>query len=257
MNHVESVARFNNEAVSLLMAGKTQIAIETFMKSVALLKVSSFQQEQQEQQVSSWKKSKFSPQDIAIEADSSQASSQTTFVENVCIYQASSPLPSLAGRQNYIYNRAFRFSMEDIICRRTTRRTAAVERTAHIIDVAIIIFNAALAYHVGSLNGNKAYAKRSIMLYSKVLKLLKNSRSFAGSSTASVVVKVAAMNNISQLRFEEGEYHRAQEGLDQLSQLISILKDAPRQQELDENEYREILMNIIFFLNTPKVAAAA
>jgi hypothetical protein len=93
--------------------------------------------------------------------------------------------------------------MEDIICRRTTRRTAAVERTAHIIDVAIIIFNAALAYHVGSLNGNKAYAKRSIMLYSKVLKLLKNSRSFAGSSTASVVVKVAAMNNVSQLRFEE------------------------------------------------------
>jgi hypothetical protein len=253
MNYVDSVARLNNEAVSLLMAGETQIAIQALMQSVALLKpvLSDMSSFYQQQQVSSRKKFKISLQDNVI--DSPPASSPLALVENICIHKASSPLSSLTGRQNYIYNRAFRFSMEDAATYRTTR--TSFERTAHI-NGAIIIFNVALAYHVGYLNGNKACAKRAIMLYSKVLKLLlKNRRGVAGSSTANVM-KVAAMNNISQLRFEEGDYHRAREGLDQLYELMSILKDAPQLQELDENEYREILMNIMF-LKAPKVASAA
>jgi hypothetical protein len=260
MNYVETIARFNNEAVSLLMAGETQIAIEALMKSVALLKpvLSDMASFYQQQQVSSRKKFKFSPQeDNANCAGSSSSppagsSPPIALVENICIHKSSSPLSSLTGRQNYIYNRAFHFSMEDAVTYSTTRTSIA--RTAHIY-CAIIIFNVALAYHMGYLNGNKACAKRAIMLYSKVLKLLlKNRRGVAGGSSTAGIMKVAAMNNISQLRFEEGDYHRAQEGLDQLYyELMAILKDVP--QEL-QNEYREILMNVIF-LKAPKVAAAA
>jgi hypothetical protein len=249
MNDFESVARANNKAVSLLLVGETKIAIETLMESIALLKplLSGIASSCQQQQASTRKKSKCSPpQETTIGTNSSSLVNShdvSLVLENVCIHQASSPLSILTGRQNYVYNRAFRFSMEDATHRTTN---ATVECASHIYG-AIILFNAALAYHGGSLNGNKACANRAIMMYSKVLKLLRHIRGVAGSTAA--VMKVAALNNISQIRFDEGEYHRAQESLDQLSELLYILKDTP-------NEYREILMNVLF-LKAPKVAAAA
>ena len=236
--HLECAARLNNNAVDRLMAGDNKVAIEIFTKSLALLMrgpKTAVRQQEVSRPVNPWLGqllAPLSPHDPS---------------ENICIHYASSPLNSLTDRQSYIYNHALHFLSLDDYSIENFEST-----TTHILS-AMMIFNLSLAYHrVYTQNGNKACAGRAIKLYSVVLIVLKNNSSIAGTAA---VMKVATINNMSQLRFQEGDYSQARQSLDELSQRLHLLKSR-RPQELKEDEVRGIMMNVLF-LRAPRVAAAA
>ena len=276
MNQVDYAVRLNNEAVSLLLAGNDQQAVECLTKSVSLMK-----------RVLARATSHGAPSPSSSSgfiglstSQSSRASgpispsSASSVDSSICIHHASSSLAGLADRQCYIYNQALTISNMD--CDgvfSSSSSSCHIESYAQVYS-AVIIFNMALAHHRGRRNGNKKCADRAIVLYNMIMRLLRHS----GTSGTAGVVKFATINNLSQLRFEQGHYSQAREGLDYLSTLM--LGAAPAvtspaavssisastttttsaghidQANLEKDDIRGLLMNVLF-VNAPKIAPAA
>ena len=277
MNQVDYAVRLNNEAVSLLLAGNDQQAVECLTKSVSLMK-----------RVLARATSHGAPSPSSSSgfiglstSQSSRASgpispsSASSVDSSICIHHASSSLAGLADRQCYIYNQALTISNMD--CDgvfSSSSSSCHIESYAQVYS-AVIIFNMALAHHRGRRNGNKKCAERAIVLYNMIMRLLRHS----GTSGTAGVVKFATINNLSQLRFEQGHYSQAREGLDYLSTLM--LGAAPAvtspaavssisasttttttsaghidQANLEKDDIRGLIMNVLF-VNAPKIAPAA
>jgi hypothetical protein len=239
--HLECAARLNNDAVDRLMAGDNQIAMARFKKSAALLRRGVLlNQAARQQKVSR-------PVNLLQEQLAPILLSPPDPIEDICIHHASSPLFRLTDRQSYyIYNHALHFSLDDYSLEN-------FESSTHILS-AMILFNLSLAFHrVYEQNGKKACARRAITMYSMVLKVLKNDSSTAGTAA---VVKVATINNMSQLRFQEGDYGQAQQSLVELSQRLHFLKSRCPQELFKDDEFRGIMLNVLFF-RAPRVAGAA
>ena len=69
---------------------------------------------------------------------------------------------------------------------------------------------------------------------------------------AAITVKLATINNLTQIRFAKGDYEQAREGLDHLAGFLRIANG----EVLAEPQVAGLLMNVLMF-RAPKVAAAA
>lgn len=114
---------------------------------------------------------------------------------------------------------------------------------------AAVIFNLALAHQVHAAKGNLTFLSKAERLYKTILKLIGND---IGHMRAAVMLKLASINNMSYIRFENGNFKEAREGLSQLNQLM---KNAD-QKVFEEPEVQGLLMSVLL-LKDPKVAPAA
>jgi hypothetical protein len=113
---------------------------------------------------------------------------------------------------------------------------------------AAVIFNLALAHHhKSSSTGEVAYLSKAEKLYSMVLRVLND-----GASRTANLVKLASINNMFQIRFANGDYEQASEGL---SHVISFMRYA-NYSEFEEPKVQGLLMNLLL-LKAPRVAPAA
>jgi hypothetical protein len=112
-----------------------------------------------------------------------------------------------------------------------------------------VIFNLALAHHHVAITSDAGYLPKAEKLYAMVLKLLDGAALYMRTA---VVVKLATINNLSQIRFENGDFEPAREGL---SHITSFLRQA-NNALLEEPEVLGLLMNVLL-LKAPRVAPAA
>jgi hypothetical protein len=88
-------------------------------------------------------------------------------------------------------------------------------------------------------------------LYAMVLKLVDDG---ACHMRIAVVVKLASINNLSQIRHAKGDYEHAREGLDQLSSFLRRTNQAL----FEEPQVQGLLMNALLLkASSTKVAPAA
>jgi hypothetical protein len=117
----------------------------------------------------------------------------------------------------------------------------------HVSSVAVI-FNLALAHHhKASSTGEVAYLSKAENLYAMVLRVIDD-----GASRTANLVKLASISNMSQIRFANGDYEQASEGL---SLLISFMRQA-NASVFQEPKLQGLLMNALL-LKAPIVAPAA
>jgi hypothetical protein len=112
--------------------------------------------------------------------------------------------------------------------------------------------NIALAYHRRGLSGNSASLFKAEKMYELVGKLLGNSDADQGTS---LLVKIAAINNLSQLRHDQGDYASSQKGFQYLGTLINYAGKQLHFTKCEEHVYNGMLLNALLVF--PPYAAPA
>jgi hypothetical protein len=214
---IETAVNLNNEAVLHLVRGDERMALLALQTAVGRLKVSVH--------------SICRPSD-----DDMKEMGSPTGVEGV-------DLPPLTNVQSYFYNRALLVVPEDLL--------HDPVGAAHLCSV-VFIFNLALALHRASLKHihatTESSADRTNALYGMVLKLLPT----VDRSDFSGVLRLAAINNLSQLRFEAGDYPGARRGFEEVARLLTMMGVT----RMGPIEVRGLWFNVLL-LTVPEFAPAA
>ena len=235
--------QLNNDGVAALMEGNENAAVTSFAQSIRLLK------QELEVRCATASPSKVAARkrvhgsiarnDEILGSGPIQGTNKTTTVE----------LPERDEQhQSFIFNEALTI----LPCNDEDNFT---EQDIHILTGAVI-FNLALSYHRKADHESLTKADK---LYNMVLKLLVHDF----SSRVSVLVKLASINNLAQIRFESGNFVSAAAGLDHLTSFkrgsaiaansSGALSGRPMFQEA---QIKGLLMNVLL-LKVPKVAPAA
>jgi hypothetical protein len=245
--YLNSALRLNNEAVLLALTGQERKALIKFQQAVGMVK-----RNMKTYIHRSEGKSK-APKGLGSPSRSSEEIRMPSVMTIEQLDQDSVKLSGLANLQCYVYDRAFRVSVEDLL--------ASTTEQAAQLGSAIIIFNMALVLHRECLLHNRTLsASKSLALYSIALQLLQCSpgspTSIDCSSSMQGVaraIQLAALNNTAQLHFEVGEYDRATRGFGHLANLMTTIEQAP----LGALAMTGIVMNILFLEKGSKFAPAA
>lgn len=121
------------------------------------------------------------------------------------------------------------------------------------IYTSVIILNVALAYHRRGLSANATCLLKAEKMYEMVGKLLATSTAAQGTE---LLVKTAAINNLSQLRYDQGDYAFARDGFQYLASLISYAGDRLHAFNCEEDVYRGMVLNALL-VSAPDTAPAA
>jgi len=113
---------------------------------------------------------------------------------------------------------------------------------------AAVIFNLALVHHIQG-SKNKDARNKAQQLYATTLMLLDDR---VGHMQSALLLKLACINNMAHIRFENGEFDQIQAGLGQLSTLLKSTDEGL----FEGVEVQALLMSVLLF-KKPKVAAAA
>jgi hypothetical protein len=240
--------QLNNDGVSALMEGNENLAIASLSQSIRLLK-----QELAVRYTSgcaaklaSHKKGHGSnASDESFTVNPIQEPSNTTTIQ----------LPEREEQhQSFLFNEALTIGA----CTSDDDEDNCTAQDIQIYTGAVI-FNLALSYHRKADQGSLTKADK---LYTMVLKLLVDDF----TSRVSVLVKLASINNIAQIRFQSGNFVSAAAGLDHLTSFMrgsamaasadsssGAMSSRPMFQEA---QIKGLLMNVLL-LKVPKVAPAA
>jgi hypothetical protein len=239
--------QLNNDGVSALMEGNENLAIASLAQSIRLLK-----QELAIRYTSGIpatlpghkKGHGSSASDESFTVSSNQETNKTTTIQ----------LPEREEQhQSFIFNEAFAIRA----CISGDDEDHCTEQDIHIYTSAVI-FNLALSYH---RKADQESLTKADKLYNMVLKLLVNDF----TSRVSVLVKLASINNMAQIRFQSGNFVSAAAGLDHLTSFMrgSAMASADSSSGalssrplFQEPQIKGLLMNVLL-LKVPKVAPAA
>jgi hypothetical protein len=213
MSLFEQATELNNEGVTALLEGESQAAINAMTKSIKLMK-------QELAKPKKDRKSKFSR---------TAASEQEV---------RSVEIPETNSSETIVFNQAIIIPSDG----------EQSEIDIHVYS-AIVIFNLALAHHLQASKGDTACMAKAEKFYAMVLKLVDDG---ACHMRIAVVVKLASINNLSQIRYAKGDFEHARDGLDQLSSFLRRTNQAL----FEEPQVQGLLMHALL-LKAPKVAPAA
>jgi hypothetical protein len=217
MSLYQQAASLNNEGIIALLEGDQSSAISSMAKAIKLMKT----------ELSSLDASRMSCSNNSTNSGTEQS---TQTVE----------IPVMESSNTMVFNQAFRLPMDVELPN---------ELNINVFSCAII-FNLALIYHFQADSGDAMLMTKTEKLYSMVLKLLDNN---SLSLRTALIVKLACINNLSQIRYAKGDYKNAREGLRQVS---CVMRQSSNQAMFEEPQIQGLLMNVLL-LKAPKVAAAA
>jgi tetratricopeptide (TPR) repeat protein len=115
-------------------------------------------------------------------------------------------------------------------------------------DLDIRVYSAAAIFNLALALQHNGEEKKAERLYAMVLKMLLNDHLHL---RIAVLIKLASLNNLSQIRFANGDFENARQGLDELS---GFLRRAAW--KCEEPKVQGLLMNVLF-LKAPNAAPAA
>ncbi|CAJ1959207.1 unnamed protein product [Cylindrotheca closterium] len=153
-------------------------------------------------------------------------------------------------QDGYIYNSLLSIDEEQLPSNR---------RFAGDLCFSIIVFNLALINHNESLTNMKSNNEHGALasnLYNHAIGVLGHME----NRGTTALVRIAALNNLTQLRFQVGNYSLARESLQHLALIVSagsLEKDQrAKRPVIDEEAKKGMIMNILS-LSNQHVAAAA
>lgn len=214
MSLFQEAAQLNNQGVIALIEGDDAFAIEAMTKSIKMMK-----------------------QELAKPSSESCDAKPTSACEPE-LRTVEIPDMECSDDQHEIFNQAIHIPCDG----------DESEIDIHVYSSAVI-FNLALAHHRQGLQGVAASQQKALKLYSMVLKVLDDS---LFEFRTAVMVKLATVNNLSQIQFANGDYEEAKEGLNHLAGFLRIASG----DILAEPQVQGLLMNVLMY-RAPKVAAAA
>jgi hypothetical protein len=215
MDFFAQAARLNNQGVTALLEGDDKAAVVALTQSIKMMKQAM---------------SKPSNSDMKKSATLSDDCEHST-VE----------LPGFQGDlESYLFTEAI-----------TIPENGDQSELDTQIYSAVVIFNLALPVHREGKNGKIESMVKAQKLYTMVLKILNNQC----MNRVAVIVKLASINNLSQIRFDCGEYELAREGLDHVSAFMRASGNANNAM-LEEPEIQALLINVLL-LKAPVIAPAA
>lgn len=277
-----NIACMNNEAVRFLIAGDNDRALRLLREALVLMKGfvdprppfcsnSILPQKESSFGISSSALPFFPLTELSSNSIQNHpniatlSSSSATRTLQCCEGRCSSHLPSsikLTGleegaetSQTFIYSKPIVFPDEQL----SSRDDLGCFLHVHC---AVVIFNMALAHHqmmarstnIRNCGGNRALMDKTMALYDMSLELLENSDPALGNAR---LVELAALNNVSQLRFEVGDHFAARKGFDLLAVLMFGSSFCPYMlSHFEEGDVRGFLLNIVL-LQPSTVALAA
>jgi hypothetical protein len=239
MEVIDSAIRLNNEGVSLLVAGDDQAAAVALSHALSfvkgLLSLSLTRSCDLRDPL---------PASFGSSNDNKLSSCSSTM--EVCEHEhelihSRKPLPCLQDVNFFIYNHTVSISSDSPL-------------TNEMLPIysACVILNLALAYH---RRGKQAHSIPCMLkaekMYATIEKLLKNGMNNNATAT---VLRIAATNNLSQIRFQRGEYERAREGIEFLAYLIRDVGSV--RALLSDEELNGLLCNVVLFTRPDSAAAA-
>jgi hypothetical protein len=212
MSLFEQATQLNNEGVAALLEGESQAAIDAMSKSIKLMK----------QELSKPSEDRIS--------HCSTAASEHEF--------RSVEIPETDSSETIVFNQAIIIPSDG----------EQSDIDIHVCS-ATVIFNLALAHHLQASKGDNACMAKAEKFYAMVPKLVVDGACYM---RIAVVVKLASINNLSQIRYAKGDYEHARDGLDQLSSFLRRTNQAL----FEEPQVQGLLMHALL-LKPPKVAPAA
>ena len=221
MNTFAQAARLNNQGVAALLEGKDMAAVAALTRSIKMMKKEIF----------------LKPASSA----HSDIMKKSATLSDDCEYSAVE-LPGFQGaKESYLFTGAIAIPENGDQSESNTQ-----------IYSAVVVFNLALAVHREGKNGKIESMAKAQKLYTVILEVLNNQC----MNRVAVIVKLAAINNLSQIRFDCGEYYElAREGLDHLSAFMRAGGNTNRA-VLEKPEIQGLLMNVLL-LKEPVFAPAA
>ena len=217
MDLFAEAARLNNEGINALVEGDDKTAIDVLTRSIKLMK--------QELSKPGTSLKDFKPSNL----------------DNDCT-NSTIEVPGFHGAQeSFIFSGAI-----------TIPETGEHDEQDIHVYSAVVIFNLALAHHrqALALSCKSTYMTKAEKLYGMVLKLLDDC-----VNRAAVIVKLASINNLAQIRFDSGDYEHARHSLEHISSFMRS-SAAANHAMFEEPEIQSLLMNVLL-LKAPKVAPAA
>jgi hypothetical protein len=234
-------ARLNNEGVTALLEGKDEAAVASLIRSIEMMK--------QELLSNYDRRTTINSANPASSANNGDFSKGDGYCDHRSSRNTDTPPVHLPGFQAEGDASSVLFTRAVVIPE--VRRNGNEEQDIHIYTAAVI-FNMALVYHrQGKRSDTTVCMKKAEKLYSMLLQILNNDMS---TKRVALTTRLAAINNLSQVRFERGEYELARtEGLRYLS---AFMHDCGNQPMLEEPEIQSLILNILL-LDAPKIAPAA
>jgi hypothetical protein len=223
MNSLSHALLLNNEGVLLLLKDREQEAINCLTQSHNMFKHL-----------------------LAKPSDDSRSASSNPF-KALNIQFTDHSLPNLQDSNGFIYSSllAFSFEAESVPSKDTIK-----------IYRAVIILNIALAYHRKGVGGtNEACLAKAEKMYAVVTKILDGCEDNQGIV---LVAKLASINNLSQLRHNQGDYNLSQEGFQYLGDLIDVASEnlGSSSSLCSSQMYQGMLLNVLC-IAPPDAASAA
>jgi hypothetical protein len=213
MSLFQQAARFNNDGVRSLLNGDQRGAIQSMGESIKVMK--------------------------AVVSNTGASSAAAPSRCHSAIHETcTAEIPSMESSDTIVFNQAILIPADG------DDAQAPGEFELNIYTSAVI-FNLALAHHS---RGDEKSMARAEQLYAMVIKLLKGNSLHMHTA---LIVKLACINNLSQIRYSKGDYKGAREGLNQVSGFI-LQNDVM----LDEPGIQGLLMNALL-LKPPTAAPAA
>lgn len=161
------------------------------------------------------------------------------------IHHSTYTLPNLQDVSCFVYSNALVFSLDN-------DSTALPSDDIHAY-ASVIILNIALAYHRRGISENPEWLRKAEKMYEMVGKLLGSSDTNRGTV---LLVKVAAINNLSQLRYGQGDFVFSCKGFQYLSSLLSYAGANLHQTKCQDHVYKGMLLNALL-VAPPDAAVAA
>jgi hypothetical protein len=182
MDILKSVVELNNAGVALILQNKDQAAVPLLSESLHLIKTRIMNAPQK--------------------CPESTAPTQR-FQQHV----ATHALSNLQDEQSFIWNEVFTISHLD------NNEYLIFESEWQILYTSVIIFNIALMYHRQSKLRKPSCLAKAVKMYEMVTTLLGCDSHNHGTA---VILKLAALNNISIIHYEQNNFDASRRGFGQL-----------------------------------------
>jgi hypothetical protein len=161
------------------------------------------------------------------------------------IHHSTYTLPNLQDVSCFVYSNALVFSFDS----ESTALSSDDVRTY----TSVIILNIALAYHRRGISENPECLRKAEKMYEIVGHLLRSSDTNQGTA---LLVKIAAINNLSQLRYGQGDFVFSREGFQYLGSLLSYAGANLHQTKCQDHVYTGMLLNALLATPPDKAPAA-
>jgi hypothetical protein len=232
--------QLNNEGVTLMTTNQDQEALQSLSRSLQLVKQVLYPFQEQEEQ-----ETFYGSTDSIATTRAAILHNDTYALENLG-----------DNSQSFVYNNAVTFSLEsdkDGDC-----PPPRGEKNLHVC-IATIIFNITLVYHRQGKIGKPACIVKAIRMYERVIELIGSSLDIQGTA---LLIQLAAINNLSQIRQEQGDLKSSQEGFHLLAWRIGTTTTNEQGSHsftgvVKPEQVEGMLLNILFSSSAYLSSAAA